>query len=96
MRPRVPCSGTTYKSAAVTLNTAKQFNHHYQCNDAMAVFKQLKALGVAAASPLAVAEAVVAATSKSALIGKLEVSRPGFINVFLSSRYAADSLLCDA
>jgi len=78
---------SSFTSASISLNIARQFLHQYQCNDAMAVFKTLKTLGVPAASPFAVAEAVAAAVPKSALVGRLEVAKAGFINIYLDSRY---------
>ena len=65
-------------------STADEKFGDYQTNFAMAASKVFKK------APRAVAEQLVAALPGNGLIGKVEIAGPGFINVFLNDRYAAD------
>jgi arginyl-tRNA synthetase len=65
-------------------STADEKFGDYQTNFAMAASKVFKK------APRAVAEELVAALPANGLIGKVEIAGPGFINVFLNDRYAAD------
>ena len=64
----------------------KKVAHQYQCPDAMSLCSKLKAAGQTA-NPVEVAEAVVAALAKSSIVSKVEVVKPGFMNIFLDSRW---------
>lgn len=59
---------------------------HYQCNGAMAAAK------LGAGNPFVTAEKVVAALSENTLIEKVDVVRPGFINVFVNAESLAKTL----
>ncbi|XP_057339959.1 arginine--tRNA ligase, cytoplasmic [Microplitis mediator] len=63
----------------------------YQCNSAMSLSKQLGASGVKV-NPFDVANNIISNTSPSPLIEKLEVARPGFINIYLSRDYSRSIL----
>ncbi|MBP5435452.1 arginine--tRNA ligase [bacterium] len=65
-------------------STADEKFGDYQTNFAMAASKVFKK------APRAVAEQLVAALPGNKLVDKVEIAGPGFINVFLNDRYAAD------
>jgi hypothetical protein len=76
--------------ADVVTQASVKFFHQYQCNSAVQLVGRLKGKPGAPASPRAAAEAILAALAalpKSALIGKLEVSGPGFINIYVAVNY---------
>src|SRR3569832_1975459 len=72
-----------------TISTQPQFGH-YQCNNALKLAKELKK------SPRAVASEMEAAWEKlsgyAAMIEKLEIAGPGFINIFLKSSFLSDQI----
>jgi len=87
--------------ADMSPNSNSKFVHHYQCNSAMTVFARLKKLdppssaGPAGASPVSVASALMAhitASGPHPLIGKMEVSGPGYVNVYLAHNYVTARL----
>lgn len=59
---------------------------HYQCNGAMAAAK------LGAGNPFITAEKVVTALSENTLIEKVDVVRPGFINIFVNAEALAKTL----
>jgi len=63
----------------------------YQYNGAMAIAGLLKAQGVKA-NPREVAAAVVAALAPAAMVARVEVAGPGFVNIFLSTSYVEGEL----
>lgn len=63
----------------------------YQCNSAMSICQALKSRGEKV-NPSDVAKEIVAALEKNDLIEKTEVSGPGFINVYLSKKFAKSEL----
>jgi arginyl-tRNA synthetase len=77
-------SDATFK-ASVLYNGNRKFPHHYQCADALGLLGKLKAAGTPV-TPQAAAERIVAAAPASVLVGKLEVVRNGFINIYLDNR----------
>lgn len=76
-------------AAAVTLTGSKVAD--YQCNSAMKIAGELKALGQKA-NPSEVAKKIVAKLEPNDLIEKCEVSGPGFINIYLSKKFAQTEL----
>uniref|UniRef100_A0A8D8VM71 Probable arginine--tRNA ligase, cytoplasmic n=1 Tax=Cacopsylla melanoneura TaxID=428564 RepID=A0A8D8VM71_9HEMI len=89
------------KTAAVTPTNEKYVAKFgdYQCNDAMALCKIYKDKGVKK-SPLEIAQSLAnVVTSELAsnpglakVVDKIEVAKPGFVNVFLSRVYAGEQL----
>ncbi|MCB1115988.1 MAG: arginine--tRNA ligase [Chlamydiia bacterium] len=77
--------GAEAPPADVTQSTNEQFGH-YQCNSAMKVAKELKK------NPRAIAEEIVEKWEKDAIIEKLEVAGPGFINITLSKEFLSKEL----
>ncbi|KAL1460176.1 hypothetical protein WDU94_012112 [Cyamophila willieti] len=71
----------------------------YQCNDAMALCKIYKDKGVKK-SPLEIAQSLADVVNKelasnpnlAKVVDKIEVAKPGFVNVFLSRVYAGEQL----
>jgi arginyl-tRNA synthetase len=67
----------------ITPSTQPQFGH-YQCNNALKLGKELKT------SPRLVAEKLINSwKSPAAMIAKMEVAGPGFINIFLDPQFLA-------
>lgn len=62
----------------------------YQCNNAMALFGQLKGQDGAPKNPRAVAEAIVAALPPAPFISETSLAGPGFINVRISKDWLAN------
>ncbi|KAF0852904.1 mitochondrial arginyl-tRNA synthetase (ArgRS) [Andalucia godoyi] len=77
-------------AAAVTPCSSARFGH-YQCNSAMQIFRQLKGVEGAPASPQATAQ-VIADNLDTAIFEKVEVIKSGFINVFLSKKFTSARL----
>jgi arginyl-tRNA synthetase len=72
--------------ASLTPSVQEAFGD-YQCNAAMGITKRLKSIGLGL-TPRAVAEKIVACLpANSSIIEKVEVSGPGFINIFLSRSF---------
>ncbi len=73
----------------ITISTQPQFGH-YQCNNALKLAKELKK------SPREVALAIVAAWEKldgyPFMISKLEIAGPGFINIFLDTKFLSHTI----
>ncbi|XP_068154457.1 probable arginine--tRNA ligase, cytoplasmic [Drosophila tropicalis] len=63
----------------------------YQCNNAMALAKKLKDIGINKA-PRDVATELLNSCPASPRIGKLEVAGPGFINIFLNKDYGVRAI----
>ena len=76
-------------AATVTLTNSKVAD--YQCNSAMKIAGELKALGQKA-NPTEVANKIVAKLEPNDLIEKCEISGPGFINIYLSKKFAQTEL----
>ena len=64
----------------VTLSTKNQFGH-YQINTAMQLAKSLKK------NPFEIAELIVSQLNLSLIAKKIEIVKPGFINIFISSEF---------
>ena len=77
------------KDAMVQRASNSKFGE-YQCNNAMAVFALVKGKNAAATNPRAVAQAIVDSCPDTPLIKKLEVAGPGFINIYLSTKFLED------
>ena len=75
--------------AAVVITGSKVAD--YQCNSAMAICQALKTKGQKV-NPSEVAKKIVANVEKNDLIEKTEVSGPGFINIYLSKKFAQSQL----
>lgn len=71
--------------AEITRSTQEKFGH-YQCNSAMKLAKVLKK------NPRQVAEEIVKNLHGADLIQKVEIERPGFINITLSASYLSSRL----
>lgn len=72
-----------------TSNVARSKNvahGHFQCNDAMGIFKKLGKNGNLK-SPREVGERIKSAVKEVEMIQKLQVAGPGFVNVFLSDHF---------
>ena len=82
-----PAAAAAGMTADVSVQTAAKFFHQFQCNSSMQVVGKLRGVPGAPTSPRAVAEALVAALPPCALVGKVEVSGPGFINIYLAVDY---------
>jgi len=63
----------------------------YQCNSAMSISNAMKSAGQKV-NPVEVAKKIVAKFEKNDLVEKLEVSGPGFINIYLSKNFAQTEL----
>jgi arginyl-tRNA synthetase len=63
----------------------------YQCNSAMAISQTLKAKGEKA-NPVEVAQKIVSSLPTNDLINKVEISGPGFINIYISKDFAKNEL----
>lgn len=70
----------------VTPATQVQFGH-YQCNNSLKIGKELKI------APRDAAARIVAAMPKVEWIDRLEIAGPGFINIFLNSRFLAQKTM---
>lgn len=72
-------------AAEITQSTNEKFGH-YQFNSAM---KLTKLLGM---PPRQIAEKVIAALDSNALIQKVEIAGPGFVNITLNAAYVSDAV----
>jgi arginyl-tRNA synthetase len=82
----VPHSAQVGIRPEVTISTQPQFGH-YQCNNALKLAKELKK------SPRDVAQAIVAAwDNQSSMIDRFEIAGPGFINIFLSTKFLSQEI----
>ncbi|CAF1083743.1 unnamed protein product [Brachionus calyciflorus] len=75
--------------AAVVITGSKVAD--YQCNSAMAICQALKSKGEKV-NPSQVAQKIVNSLEVNDLIEKTEVSGPGFINIYLSKKFAQTEL----
>eukprot|EP01138_Halocafeteria_seosinensis_P001586 gb/GECG01001625.1/.p1 GENE.gb/GECG01001625.1/~~gb/GECG01001625.1/.p1 ORF type:complete len:883 (+),score=116.30 gb/GECG01001625.1/:1-2649(+) len=83
------------ETADIELNSNTKMQHNYQCNSALSVFGKLKSVEGALPSdcknPRSVAQKLLEKASKltesKGVIDKLELSGPGFINIYLSPDY---------
>ena len=78
--------------ADIAPNFNPAFGHQYQVNSALSLVAKLKGRPGAPANPRAAADAIVTAVTKvqlPAFVGKLDVSGPGYINVYESGEYLA-------
>jgi arginyl-tRNA synthetase len=71
----------------ITISTQPQFGH-YQCNNALKLAKELKK------SPREVAQSIVAGWEKlgASMISKFEIAGPGFINIFLDTKFLSEEI----
>src|ERR1700690_1838246 len=70
----------------ITPSTQPQFGH-YQCNNALKLAKELKK------NPREVAQKIVDAWKPdSAMISKMEIAGPGFINIFLTPQFLSSEI----
>lgn len=70
----------------ITPSTQPQFGH-YQCNNALKLAKELKK------SPREVAQKIIDAWNPdSAMIAKMEIAGPGFINIFLTPEFISSEI----
>ncbi len=67
-------------------------NGDYQCNNAMPLFGRLKGVEGAPKNPRAVGEAIVANLPQNAVINKVSLAGPGFINIKLEKKFLSDRL----
>lgn len=92
----IPAAAAAGLEADITAQNSPRFFHQYQCNSAVQVVGKLKGKDGAPTNPRAAADAIVAALAtlpKSPLIGKVEVSGPGFINIYLAVDYLSARLV---
>lgn len=98
---QVACPELGDREASV-VNTNEKYVHKfgdYQCNDAMALCKIYKDKGDKK-NPFEIAQSIAdvvnkeltSDTSLAKVINKIEVAKPGFVNVFLSKVYAGEQL----
>ncbi|XP_033242753.1 probable arginine--tRNA ligase, cytoplasmic isoform X3 [Drosophila miranda] len=73
------------------VNSASAKYGDYQCNNAMGLAKKMKEMGVNR-TPRDIANELQKCCPLSPIINKLEVGGAGFVNVYLSKDYAAQSL----
>ncbi|GMH37395.1 hypothetical protein BSKO_05268 [Bryopsis sp. KO-2023] len=64
----------------------------YQCNSAMALFKQMKGKEGAPKNPRAAADMIIDAVKDSPIIASTSVAGPGFVNIKLSPDWVAGRL----
>jgi arginyl-tRNA synthetase len=70
----------------ITPSTQPQFGH-YQCNNALKLAKELKK------NPREVAQKIIDAWNPdSAMISKMEIAGPGFINIFLTPQFLSSEI----
>jgi arginyl-tRNA synthetase len=70
----------------ITPSTQPQFGH-YQCNNALKLAKELKK------NPREVAQKIIDGWKPdSAMIGKMEIAGPGFINIFLTTEFLSSEI----
>ena len=81
--------GIAASVAVVLQESGKPEFGDYQVNGAMAAAKQLKL------NPRELATKIIAAVDCGAMIAKLEIAGPGFINVTLANTYLAQTLADD-
>ena len=77
--------GDSAPEAEITQATHDHFGH-YQCNSAMKVAKILKM------SPCKIADKIIEKWNRGSMIEKLEVVRPGFINITLTKKFLSEEL----
>lgn len=85
------------QGAADVQIASDKFAHQYQCNSALSLFARLKAYKPADASvelvpappknPVECAKAIMEQVKADNVIGKLEVSGPGYINIYIGEDY---------
>ena len=86
------------QEAELELNANTKMKHNYQCNSALGIFGRLKnvegALPSDCKNPRSVAEKIIEHAKKldsdSGVIHQLELSGPGFINIYISPSYLAE------
>lgn len=71
--------------SSVTVSTKAQFGH-YQINTAMQLAKSLKK------NPIEIAELIVSQLDLSLISQKIEIVKPGFINIFISSDFLKNEI----
>lgn len=74
-----------FNSSEITPSTQPQFGH-YQCNSAL---KLAKTLGK---NPREIAAQIIASIPNNAMISKLEIAGPGFINITLDSAFLSNEI----
>ncbi|KAK2184774.1 hypothetical protein NP493_253g02015 [Ridgeia piscesae] len=75
---------------AVTPSTKENFGD-YQCNSAMNIVQLLKSQGQKMA-PRQIAQSIVDSMPQNALVEKVEIAGPGFINIYLKKAFIASQL----
>ncbi|KAK8797026.1 hypothetical protein WA158_003020 [Blastocystis sp. Blastoise] len=81
-------------NAQVAQNTNSKMKHDYQCNAALSLLKTLKTeMGAEAPkNPREVAQSIMNSMPQEAIIGKLEIAGPGFINFYLNKEWVSESV----
>lgn len=78
----------SYSFQAIIATCQPKFGH-YQCNNAMGIFKEVKGRAGGATSPLDAAERIVAHLDRS-MFDRVDVAKTGFINITMSRQWLSE------